>query len=115
MNLRTRLVEGNTVLCTYKGGISRITNRTKKQRVRAMAEMNLTDDDEGKQVVNSAGDDVGRITEVRDGKAYVNPDPGITDTISSKLGWGDADEKEEYELQPDRIETVTDDEIRLED
>lgn len=78
-----------------------------------MADTNLTDEDEGKQVVNSTGDNVGMITEIRGGKAYVNPDPGITEKISSKLGWGDADEKEEYELEPDRIDTVTNDEIRL--
>jgi len=76
---------------------------------------NVTDEDEGKSVVNSAGDEVGIVDEVRSGTAYVNPDPGITDKISSKLGWGDADEQESYELQSTRIDTVTDDEIRLEE
>lgn len=114
MKSSTKLAVGNTILSTYDKDISYITKRTRRQRARAMADTNLTDDDEGKQVVNSAGDDVGQITEVRGGKAYVNPDPGITDTISSKLGWGDADE-EEYELQSNRIDTVTDDEIRLKD
>ena len=76
---------------------------------------NVTDEDEGKPVVNAAGDEVGIVDEVQNGTAHVNPDPGITDKISSKLGWGDANEDESYELQSTRIDTVTDSEIRLED
>lgn len=72
----------------------------------------ITDDDEGKEVVNSAGESVGRVVEVKHGTAYVDPDPGVTDTVMSKLGWGDADE-ESYPLQEDAIETVTDDQIKL--
>jgi hypothetical protein len=73
-----------------------------------------TDEDEGKKVVNTTGEKIGLVTEVRDGTAMVNPDPGIADTITSKLGWGDADEGD-YELQSNRIHTITDDEIRLKD
>lgn len=78
----------------------------------AMARTHVTDDDEGKKVVNKRGDKVGMVTEVRGGTAYVDPDPGITDSIRSRLGWGDAD-KDHYELEMDRIESITDDEIRL--
>lgn len=77
-----------------------------------MARMHVTDDDEGKNVVDSSGETIGMVTEVRDGTAYVNADPGITDAIRSKLGWGDAD-KDDYALQKGRIDTITDDEIRL--
>jgi len=77
-----------------------------------MARTTLSDEDEGKAVVNKAGDKVGMVTEVRGNVAHVNPDPGITDKISSKLGWGDADQGD-YELQPERIDTITDDEVRL--
>jgi len=69
--------------------------------------------DEGKTVVNSKGETVGIVTEVENGRAHVNPDPGITDTISSKLGWGSAKQDETYELEPGHVDTVTDDEIRL--
>ena len=72
----------------------------------------ITGEDEGKRVVNDMGDEVGIVADVRAGTAYVDPDPGITDTIASKLGWGDADE-ETYALSDDRIAEVTDDEIRL--
>jgi hypothetical protein len=72
----------------------------------------FTDDDEGKRVVNADGDEIGIIETVERGSAHVNPDPGITDTIKSKLGWGDSDE-ESYELTERNVETITDDEVRL--
>jgi hypothetical protein len=72
----------------------------------------FTDDDEGKRVVNAEGDEIGIIETVEGGSAYVNPDPGVTDAIKSKLGWGDSDE-ESYELADRNVETVTDDEVRL--
>ncbi|WP_435098139.1 PRC-barrel domain containing protein [Halorubrum sp. N11] len=72
----------------------------------------LTADDEGKNVVNADGDSIGRVISVEHGMAHVDPDPGLTDTIRSKLGWGDADE-DNYQLDPASIETVSDDEIHL--
>ena len=77
-----------------------------------MDRKHVTDDDQGKAVVDSNGQKIGMVTEVRSGTAYVNADPGLTDTIRSKLGWGDADE-DDYALEENRIHTVTDDEIRL--
>jgi hypothetical protein len=79
-----------------------------------MERNHVTDDDEGKRVVDSGGRKVGMVTEVRSGTAYVNADPGLTDTIRSKLGWGDAS-KDDYALEENRIDSVTDDEIRLKD
>jgi len=79
-----------------------------------MARTNLTHDDKGKRVVNSTGDEIGMISEVEGDMAYVDPDPGITDTIRSKLGWDDRDQ-DHYALEPDRVDTVTDDEVRLGD
>ena len=76
------------------------------------ADTTLTASDEGKTVVNHQGDKIGRIVEVDSGRAMVDPDPDVTDTIMSKLGWSDADE-DAYPLQESHIETVTDDEIRL--
>ena len=73
----------------------------------------FTDDDEGKRVVNADGDQIGLIETVEHGTVHVNPDPGITDSIKSKLGWGDAD-GETYELDESNVESITDDEIRLE-
>lgn len=72
----------------------------------------LTDADEGKTVVDSSGDTIGRVVEVSGDTAHVEPDPGITDSIMSKLGWGDSDE-DTYALRADSVEEVTDDQIRL--
>lgn len=77
-----------------------------------MARKHITDEDEGKRVVDSSGRKIGMVTEVKSGTAYVNADPGLTDTIRSKLGWGDAN-KDDYALEENRVDTVTDDEIRL--
>ena len=79
-----------------------------------MDRTNITSEDEGKHVVSANGDEIGMVTEVDGDTAHVDPDPGITDTIRSKLGWGDAD-RENYMLPSDQISTITDDEIRLRD
>lgn len=73
---------------------------------------NLSEEDEGKNIVDSNGEKVGMVKNVESGTAYVDADPGLTDSIKSKLGWGDVDQ-DDYQLQGDQIETVTDDEIRL--
>lgn len=73
---------------------------------------NITEEDEGKKVVGSTGDKIGIVSSVRGGTAYVDPDPGLTDNIKSKLGWGDVDQ-DDYPLDESNIESVTDDEIRL--
>lgn len=72
---------------------------------------NVTEDDEGKEVVQD-GETVGRVVDVDHGTAYVDPDPGITETLLSKLGWTDRDE-DSYPLQETAIDQVTDDQIRL--
>lgn len=72
----------------------------------------ISEDDEGKRVVNFKGKKIGMISDVRNGRAYVDPDPGITDSIRSRLGWGDADE-DDYRLEARRIEKITDDAVHL--
>jgi len=52
------------------------------------------------------------VSRVEGNHAYVDPDPGITDTIKSKLGWGDADE-DTYPVDESDIESMDDDEIKL--
>lgn len=72
----------------------------------------LTEADEGKQVVNARGDEIGKVVNVDHGTAHVDPDPGLTDSIMSTLGWAESDE-DTYQLDSSAIETVTDDEIRI--
>lgn len=74
--------------------------------------VNFTDDDEGKRVVNANGEEIGIVQDVSAGTVHVDPDPGITDTVKSKLGWGDSDE-ETYRLDENNVESITDDEVRL--
>jgi len=75
-------------------------------------DIEITDADEGKKVIGADGEEVGRVVEVSHGTAHVDPDPSLSDTIMSKLGWGDHDE-DTYPLQEAEIESVTDDEIHL--
>jgi len=77
-----------------------------------MNRQHITEEDEGKKVVNSSGDEIGMISEVKSGTAYVNADPGLADSLRSKLGWTEADE-DDYPLRKNSIDTITDDEVRL--
>jgi len=73
----------------------------------------LSEDDEGKPVVDSIGNELGQIIDVKGGDAYVAPDPGITEKIKADLGWGDEEDTDTYRLDRRNIETVTSNEIRL--
>lgn len=75
-------------------------------------DITIDDSVEGKRVVAADGDELGMVTGVRDDVIYVDPDPGLTDTISAKLGWDNVSE-EDYTLQSDTIQEITDDEVRL--
>ena len=77
-----------------------------------MSGTTVSESDEGKKVVNAHGDVIGIVSSVRGGTAYVDPDPGVTDKIMSKLGWSSTDD-EDYPLNQSKIDAVTDDEIRL--
>lgn len=70
--------------------------------------------DVGKQVVNASGENVGVVTEVDEDAAlvYVDPNPGITDRIKTRLGWESRGE-DAYTVSPDHIEAIEDDEMRL--
>lgn len=71
----------------------------------------ITADDVGKEVVHGA-DTVGRVVDVEDGTAYVDPDLGIAERIESKLGWTDRDD-DAFALHSEAVEAVTDDEVRV--
>lgn len=80
-----------------------------------MQQMEFTDDDEGKKVVHGS-ETVGRVVDVEHGTAYIDPDPGLTDKIEAKLGWGDqASDEDTYPLQEQSVEAITEDEIQLSD
>ena len=70
---------------------------------------NVTIDDsvQGKSVVDANGEEIGMVSSVRGDTVYVDPDPGMTETIMSKLGWDDIDH-EEYPLRADSIQRIDD-------
>lgn len=77
-----------------------------------MARTHPGEADEGKRVVDPQGNEIGVVSGVRDGKLYVDPDPGIADTMLAKLGWENVD-ADDYALQRSAIDSIDDDEIRL--
>ena len=77
-----------------------------------MRRIDLSEDDQGKEVVDANGAKVGVVATVREGVAYVEPDPSMFDTVKSKLGWGDTDE-DTYPLDNGDITAVNDDEVRI--
>lgn len=72
----------------------------------------FTGDDEGKKVVDASGQTLGLVTKVEQGTAYVDPDPGVAETVKAELGWGDAD-RDEYTVHQDAVASRRDDELRL--
>ena len=72
----------------------------------------LTEDDEGKFLMDAEGEQIGIVTEVDDGVAHVEPDPNIGEALIQSLGFGDADE-DDIEVHGDAVETVTESELRL--
>lgn len=72
----------------------------------------IAEEDEGKRVVDADGGTVGILVDVDDGTGYVDPEPGLTDRIRSRLGWGTVEE-DDYPLDPAAIAEITHDEIRL--
>lgn len=71
----------------------------------------LSTEDEGKAVVNAAGDRIGVVSDVEQGTAYITPDPDITEKLKARFGWSDAEDT--HPLQKQAIETITSDEVRL--
>ena len=74
--------------------------------------MELTAEAEGKHVVDQDGTTIGTVSSVEGSRAHVHPDPGVSETIKSKLGWGNADD-ETYPIDEADIESVGDDEVML--
>jgi len=72
----------------------------------------LTEEDEGKILVDGEGEELGIVTEVDSGTAWVDPDPSIGEAALATFGWAEAD-VQDYTVDADLVETVTDQEVRL--
>lgn len=77
-----------------------------------MSTTTITEREEGKRVVNAEGERIGVVSGVRDGTAYVDPDPNVGERLMSMLGWEHIDE-DDYPLDHEQIDTIDEDEIRL--
>ncbi|WP_306054502.1 hypothetical protein [Natronococcus wangiae] len=72
----------------------------------------FTEDDVGKTVESATGENLGAVVAVDPGTAYVEPEPGMADSIKAVLDWeGDADDA--VPLADDSVDRVTDETIRL--
>lgn len=74
----------------------------------------LSTEDEGKFLMDIEGEQIGIVTEVDPDAqvAYVEPEPGIGESVIQGLGFGEADE-DDIEVPADTVETVTDSELRV--
>jgi sporulation protein YlmC with PRC-barrel domain len=74
----------------------------------------LSTEDEGKFLMDIEGEQIGVVTEVDvdEQLAYVEPEPGIGESLIQGLGFGDADE-DDIEVPASSVETVTDTELRV--
>jgi hypothetical protein len=77
-----------------------------------MREDTITEADVGKRVYNADGTVVGHIVDVDNGKGYVQPDPGVLETLKAKLGWGEVSDTP-HPLDEGSIERITEDAIYL--
>ena len=72
----------------------------------------FTEDDKGKTVVGASETTLGRVTEVGSETVSVEPDPGLTASLLSDLGWGSSAE-EDYTVHQEAVDTKTDERIYL--
>lgn len=69
-------------------------------------------EDEGKTVVDSTGEEVGMVVEVENETLFVDPHPSLTDKIKAALDWGEPDE-DTYPVTADQISDITDETVEL--
>ncbi|WP_254536461.1 PRC-barrel domain containing protein [Halomarina litorea] len=79
-----------------------------------MDRIELTGDDEGKDVLSPDGQLLGRIARVEDGTATVETDPAADDPVLTQLGWAN-DSGETFPLQSQQVAEVTDDGVWVHD
>lgn len=76
------------------------------------ASIELTEDDQGKDVVDSMGEQVGIVADVEADTVYIDPEPGFTDRLKARFGWGEPDQ-DAYPVNSSQFSEVTDDEVVL--
>ncbi|QDX40413.1 hypothetical protein [Salarchaeum sp. JOR-1] len=72
----------------------------------------LTPDDEGKFLVDIEGEQLGIVTAVEDNTAWVDPEPGLGESVLAAFGWTEKGE-DDYTVSGDAVDTVTGEEVRV--
>lgn len=78
----------------------------------AAGRVELTEDDQGKDVVDANGEQVGIAVDVEGRTMFVDPHPGLTDRLKARFNWGEPD-KDSYPVDADEIAEISDDAIVL--
>ena len=76
-----------------------------------MGRIELTKDDQGKDVVDETGEQIGIVAEVEGQTAYVDPEPGLTDRLKARMNWGSGHDDEDYPIDASEIKEITDSEV----
>lgn len=74
--------------------------------------VSLSEDDEGKTVVDASGSEIGMVVEVEADTMYVDPHPSLTDKIKTALDWGGRDE-DAYPVTASKVDRIEDDKVML--
>jgi len=70
----------------------------------------LSHHDQGKDVVDESGQQIGMVAEVEGQTAYVDPEPGLTDRLKARMDWGGHGD-DDYPVESSQILEITDDEV----
>ncbi|QCW03873.1 hypothetical protein [Natrinema pallidum] len=70
----------------------------------------LSHHEQGKDVVDESGQQIGMVAAVEGQTAYVDPEPGLTDRLKARLDWGGHGD-EDYPVDSSQILEITDDAI----
>lgn len=82
------------------------------ERESAEPTVEITENEVGKTVINTYGEEIGVVSEVQGGTLYVDPDPGLTEKVTASLGWSGGDE-ESYPIEAGQIESITATEVEI--
>ncbi|OLZ41338.1 hypothetical protein A6E15_10210 [Natrinema saccharevitans] len=70
----------------------------------------LSHADQGKDVVDESGQQIGMVAEVEGQTAYVDPEPGLTDRLKARMDWGGHGD-DDYPVDAAQIAAIRDDAV----
>ncbi|WP_049900442.1 hypothetical protein [Natrinema sp. J7-1] len=76
----------------------------------AASPIDLSHHDQGKDVVDESGQQIGMVAEVEGQTVYIDPEPGLTDRLKARLDWGGHGD-EDYPVDSAQILEITADEV----